>query len=951
MQAFVKKMEPQRRLYLQVAFTALAFLMMVVLSYLFMSNMVHMYLVRNAKSVLTQSQIKIESILQEPEATLDGFSQTVRHMLLRGDDMETLHEYIVEITEHMVKNKRRISGFDGFYGYFETLTDEAAYLHGRLQKNWIPPEDFVPQDRPWYQAALAADGKVATTAPYVDFTTGKLVFTYARVLYTDDGRLLGVTCLNVAVDPLGDDVVAMALAQGGYGMLLSQDLTVLAHPHKSFVGRNLRDPKIPISIFADDLLKGAEVFERPVVSFNEETSLAFFRKLQNGWHLGLVTPKRPFYASVTNMAISLSLLGLVLASALIYVLVRIDAARNKADAESKQKSVFLANMSHEMRTPLNAVIGLSELILEDEALSEENSGQLEKIYNAGLTLLSTVNDILDISKIEAGKFELALAEYDIPSMINDAITQSILHIGEKPLRFTLNIDETLPTALYGDELRIRQIFNNLLSNAFKFTREGRVELHVSCARGDGDDVWMTARVQDTGIGIRPEDMENLFVDYAQVDMASNRRIPGTGLGLPITKRMAELMDGSISVASKYGEGTVFTVRFRQKFVSDAVIGPETVKNLKDFHYSEKKRLKHSKLARLHLPYARVLIVDDMMTNLDVAKGLMKPYNMRIDCVLSGQEAIDAIRDETVRYNAVFMDHMMPEMDGIEAAQRIRDIGTEYAKNIPIIALTANALVGNEEMFLGKGFQAFIPKPIEMTRLDAAVRHWVRDKKFEEALLQESGGVVWPEGMTILQGLPRKVDGVDLRKGLERFNNDEDAFLQVLRSYAVNTRPLLEVVRRANKEQLADYAVIVHGIKGASQGICADAAGSRAEALEKAAKEGNFDFVAANNAALIECVEGILDGLDVLLQQIAAHNPKPRRERPDKEALGRLLAACDAYDMHGVDTAMADIESCEYEFDNGLVAWLRKNVDQTNFMQIKEKLSALEVEEGHGRRHS
>ena len=340
----------------------------------------------------------------------------------------------------------------------------------------------------------------------------------------------------------------------------------------------------------------------------------------------------------------------------------LEAALKEAQKANRAKSNFLANMSHEMRTPLNAIIGLSELALESGETKGESWLNLEKISNAGRTLLSTVNDILDISKIEAGKFELAPSEYDIPSLINDTITQSAMHRGEKPIRFILDIDENLPVRLYGDELRIKQIFNNLLSNAFKYTQEGIVELGVSCA-SEGDAVWMTVRVRDSGIGIRPKDLDRLFFEYAQMDKELNRKIEGVGLGLPITKRIVELMNGSISVESEYGKGSVFTVRFPQTFVTDAVIGPEVASSLKGLRFSDQKRRENSRLVRISLPYARVLVVDDVQTNIDVTKGMLKPYGMHVDSATSGQQAIDAIRAEKVRYNAVFMDHMMPKWTG------------------------------------------------------------------------------------------------------------------------------------------------------------------------------------------------------------------------------------------------------------------------------------------------
>jgi CheY-like chemotaxis protein len=403
-----------------------------------------------------------------------------------------------------------------------------------------------------------------------------------------------------------------------------------------------------------------------------------------------------------------------------------------------------------------------------------------------------------------------------------------------------------------------------------------------------------------------------------------------------------MMGGSISVESEYGRGSVFTVRLLQKTVTDAVIG-EVAGNLKNFRYSDHKRRQNSQLPRLSLPYARVLVVDDVETNLDVAKGMMKPYGLKIDCVTSGREAIDALRDETIRYNAVFMDHMMPVMDGLEAVRIIREeIGTEYARNVPIIALTANAIIGNEEMFLDRGFQAFLPKPIEVARLDAVIRQWVRDKKIEGGREAPDPARTEEEAAAAPRFPGLAKEGLDLTKGLERFGHALESFLAVLRSYAVNTRPLLEAARKVSRENLADYAVIVHGIKGSSLGIGADLAGGRAEALEKAAKDGDFGFVEANNAAFLETVEDLIGYLENLVRQMDLENHKPKTDRPDSRVLGRLLAACEAYDMDAADAALGEIETYEYEADDGLAAWLRENVEQMNFTPIKEKLSALGI---------
>jgi PAS domain S-box-containing protein len=401
----------------------------------------------------------------------------------------------------------------------------------------------------------------------------------------------------------------------------------------------------------------------------------------------------------------------------------------EAKSASEAKTRFIANMSHEMRTPMNVVVGLTDLMLEEnEPVNVKEN--LKKINTAGNTLLGLISDVLDMSKIEAGKLELTPVQYDVASLLNDIITLNMIRLEERPITFRLDITEELPSTLYGDDLRVKQIVNNILSNAFKYTRKGNVTLGMSCTRTERDDIWASFYVTDTGIGIRPEDLDKLFSDYNQLDTRANRNVGGTGLGLSITKRLVELMEGEITVESEYGVGTTFRVRIRQRFVNEKTIGKETVNNLCDFHYTDNKKKAYEKFVRPDLSYARVMVVDDMQSNLDVAASMLRKYKMHVDCVLSGQAAIEKISIEKPVYDAIFMDHMMPEMDGVEAAAAIRALGTRYAQTIPIIALTANAIAGNEQMFLENGFQAFLPKPINIMSLDLAVRRWVRDKSKE-----------------------------------------------------------------------------------------------------------------------------------------------------------------------------------------------------------------------------
>jgi signal transduction histidine kinase/CheY-like chemotaxis protein/HPt (histidine-containing phosphotransfer) domain-containing protein len=681
----------------------------------------------------------------------------------------------------------------------------------------------------------------------------------------------------------------------------------------------------------------------------------------DGWSLGVVCPiaESPLSQAVWTFLISGAVflgLGIVVAFFAAGFIARpfekIEELALMAKSASEAKSHFLANMSHEMRTPLNAIIGFAELELGKEKEGQaksETSESLEKIYSSGVTLLGLINDILDISKIESGKFELIPVNYDMPSLLNDTVVLNIVRIGSKPIAFKLDIDENLPARLFGDELRIKQILNNLLSNAFKYTKEGTVTLSIRCERDEAG-VWMKVRVSDTGMGIREEDILRLFNDYNQVDTKSNRHIEGTGLGLAITKRMVEMMNGTISVESEFGRGSVFTVRLLQGFVSDAVIGKELAENLKEFRYIMARQDRNKQLVRACIPYASVLVVDDVATNLDLARGIMKPYGMNVDGVSSGQAAIDLVRKGEPRYNAIFMDHMMPGMDGIEAVKIIRnEIDSDYARTVPIIALTANAIIGNEEIFLNNGFQSFLTKPIDIMKMNEVINRWVRDKNLEKELgldaesrIAESAPDTAGETQDaaaqellarMLRDMP--VEGLDAENGLKRFGGDAKSYIDSLRSYTVHTPALLGAV--GTVEVLSDYAITVHGIKGSSYGISAPAIGQRAEKLEHAAKAGDLAVIKAENESFIEAAGKFIEDLNFLLNVLDEKLQKPRKVAPDPMLLARIRDAAENYDINGLDEAMEELERYTYEADTGLVPWLREQIDKSGLEEITERL--------------
>ena len=342
-----------------------------------------------------------------------------------------------------------------------------------------------------------------------------------------------------------------------------------------------------------------------------------------------------------------------------------------------------------------------------------------------------------------------------------------------------------------------------------------------------------------------------------------------------------------------------------------------------------------------LPYARILVVDDVEINLDIAIAMMAHYEMQVDGVSSGQQAIDAIRDEKHKYNAIFMDHIMPEMDGIEAVRIIREeIGTDYARNIPIIALTADSIADNEKTFLSNGFQAFLPKPIDIARLDALIRQWVQNTEAEKPFAGEAGKL---EQISERQVSIDKVEGLDVQKGRERFGGKPESYLKILRSFILNARPLVKIIQDVNADNLTnDYATSVHGLKGSFWGICAGKAGDQAEALELAAKSGDLDFVEANNQAFIEVILKLITDIEEAVRDETPAQDKPKKDKPDREVLSKIRSACEDFNMTEAEAFIKEMENFEYEADDGLALWLRENADQMNWSEIAGRLARLET---------
>ena len=566
-------------------------------------------------------------------------------------------------------------------------------------------------------------------------------------------------------------------------------------------------------------------------------------------------------------------------------------AQRAAEAASKSKSNFLATMSHEIRTPMNAIIGIAQIQLQRDDLPDDYVTALRKIYGSANNQLGIINDILDMSKIETGKMELNPVEYDVPNLINDAMQLNAVRIGEKKIEFIVDIDENLPSRLYGDELRIKQILNNLLSNAIKYTDEGCVTLSVGYLTDSGG-VTLRFVVEDTGQGMRPQDKERLFSEYQRFNAEANRATEGTGLGLNITKKIVEMMGGAIGVESEYGKGSVFTVTVRQKAVECPAIGADVVEQLRKFAFTGDRRVADQRIDRELMPYGSVLVVDDVATNLYVADGLLSLYQLKVETASSGFEAIEKAEGGAV-YDVIFMDHMMPRMDGIEAMQKLRELGYTGA----IVALTANALVGNDEMFMQKGFDGFISKPIDIRQLDDVLKKLIRDKHTKAAgngERRQSGAGQCQESV------------VESHKPVNRAINPK-----LLKFFCQDAKEAIVTLRKTVECGDAKlFTITAHAMKSALANVGEMEASGLAAALENVGRSGDIGYISANSDEFIRTLELLVDKFSRVaesadVQDNGGVDKSDAEEDKDylMEQLRLIKSACDNYDDEAAYAAL------------------------------------------------
>ena len=599
----------------------------------------------------------------------------------------------------------------------------------------------------------------------------------------------------------------------------------------------------------------------------------------------------------------------------------LEAARQEADeqyqkaaAANRSKSQFLAQMSHEIRTPINAVIGMNEMILREEQDLQILEYAMD-IRRSADSLLSIINDILDLSKIESGKMELVLAEYEVSSLLHDVVNMISMKAQDKNLVVQLSLDESLPSRLYGDDVRIRQILVNLLNNAVKYTEQGSVSLKVK-GQTQGGDLMLHVEVEDTGIGIRSEDIEKLFLDYQRIEEERNRLIEGTGLGMSITRQLLYLMGSDLQVFSEYGKGSRFSFDLRQKIVDLEPIG-----NLESRIKEQAAEFVYD--ASFIAPDALVLLVDDNAVNRKVFRNLLKETKVQIEEAAGGYECLEMVKKK--RYDVIFLDHMMPDLDGVDTLKTMQSYADYPSKGVPVIALTANAISGAREMYLELGFSDFLSKPIRTERLEPMLFEYLPKEKRKKA---QPGHVRRQENQIASDAFP-DIDGVDWEYAMQHmhdYNLLRDTvmdFMDMAESERMKLQDCMDVLQKTKtdahpkeyEEALRQYRVRVHSMKSNAAMIGAMTVSSLAKILEYAARDGKLDVIESLHAVLFVQWEELYRCLSESFKAEETGNALPEIEADELlDSLGRLTQSMEDYDVDTADALMQHLLQFRYAKD-------------------------------------
>ncbi|MDR2784054.1 MAG: response regulator [Treponema sp.] len=860
---FLRMLKIIREEFLHVLAVFLVFVFMIFIAVYFI-RMVKDHLVENIESVLDTAEEVVYANFHVAEIAVLSAADSVQNYLNDNYSREQIRTYIEELSNHLtMPSSIDTPGFRNMYGY----------IYGELMtgNDWAPPEDYVVEERPWYIAALRAGGDIGYTAPYVDKETGEIVVSTAKLL--NGGSEPRIIVVDVYMNDISAYITNLKSGSNGYGMLVDQDFVYIAHPNESSVGKHIYEFNAKQADLEKELINGVKNYSGVILTgYDGRKMETFFRKLEYGWYIGVAVPVDTAYHASYFIVFVFLAAAFIFILILNYIVTKMNKARVKADQENKIKTSFLARMSHEIRTPMNVIISLVEVILRKN-IADDVREQLMIVKQSSATLLALINDILDFSKMEAGQLQLEVKNYNITSLINDVASIIRMRITGKPVDLVIHEEDDVPSSLIGDEVRVKQILINLLTNGVKYTQAGQVELHVSVKKKDAAHLTLFFKVSDTGIGIKQKDMERLFTEFSRVDTKRNRDIEGTGLGLAIVRNLCKAMGGDITVSSVYEQGSVFTVSLLQGFVDGKPALEE-----------QKPEAANENTPPFVAPNAHVLVVDDIDTNLMVAEELLKFFELRIDTCTSGDKALRLVRENF--YDLVFMDHMMPEMDGIETTRRIRAMGEDdpYFRQMPIVALTANALVEYRELFLQSGFNDFLAKPIEVEKLCDILKKWLSPEKRQAAntLRTSKADAGGADELTI--------SNIDVQAGISNTGGSLSSYLRVLRIFCNDAEDRAVYIKNAAAEgDTKLYTTMVHALKSASRSLGATEFGDFAEAMEAAGRARDIPIIRRRTGELLNQLYALLANIKNFLNQNTAE-VESGDTRLSKEQLEDLMRA-------------------------------------------------------------
>jgi len=695
MLAKLKKLS--RKNYRQISFVFLAFLIMVLVSYFYVSDIVRKQLFAIGEETMNTTQMAVSSSLSETKLIFANTMQTVEKMLYTDKTNQEILEFLIETNGYFKAEQSSLPDFMKVYGYIR-----GEFLDG---SGWVPPSDYDPTKRPWYISAHQNGGGIVFSEPYIDAETGGMCISFSQNVLDQNGDSYGVVAIDLKLTRITDYVSSQQIANNGYGVLVSDTLNFTSHRDSSLLGVSMFESGGGYGRIAQMIQDGEPIAAERFTDSDGTDSIAFFRTIFNGWHIGVIIPWASYYKQVYILGITLSILGFVLMSILSYILIRTHAEKLHSDEESKSKSEFLSRMSHEMRTPMNAIIGMTRIAQSSDDIQRVQYC-LGKINDASNHLLGVINDVLDISKIEAGKLELSETNFRFEDMIQQVITVINYKIEEKHQKFTIIVDENVPLAIVSDKQRLAQVIANLLSNANKFTPEGgNISMLVHCLEEADGFCTLQIDVCDDGIGISEEQQSRLFLSFEQADGGVSRKYGGTGLGLAISKKIIEMMNGKIWVESELEKGSQFKCIIRAGVGS---IDETTVQN----SASVTMQKESDEYTQIFIG-KRILLAEDVEINREILMALLDDTGVKIDCAEDGRQAVDMFAANPNAYDMIFMDVHMPEVDGYEATRCIRAMNFPWAKTIPILAMTANVFREDIDKCLASGMNDHVGKPLEL----------------------------------------------------------------------------------------------------------------------------------------------------------------------------------------------------------------------------------------------